>query len=183
MMKKPGLLIAVLVVLAAGLGYMMHAMDVTKHPAPPPLPKEVKSVRARDLEKLMDPKARNWQLDLMHKVIKTKTGLQYQDLTAGKGRKPMPGDVVSVDYVGWNTNGRVFDTSLQEGREPIAIHLGKHEVIKGWDEGIATMRVGGIRRLVIPPELAYGAIGYPPTIEPNSTLTFMVRLMDAKPSE
>ena len=182
-MKKTGLLIAVLVVLAAGLSYVMRAMDEAKHPTPPKIPKEVKSVRASDLEKLTDPKAQNWQLDLMHKVIKTKSGLQYQDLGVGKGAKPKLGDQVSVDYVGWNSHGRVFDTSLEEGRQPITLHVGKREVIKGWDEGIATMRVGGIRRLVIPPDLAYGEIGAPPAIEPNSALTFMVRLLEVEPAK
>ena len=182
-MKRHGLFVLALLALAGGLGYIMHAMDMAKHPAPPSVPKEVKSVRASDLEKLTDPKAQNWQLDLTRKVVKTKSGLQYQDLGVGKGPKPKLGDQVFVDYVGWNSHGRVFDTSLQEGRQPIILHVGKGEVIKGWDEGIGTMRVGGIRRLVIPPDLAYGEIGSPPAIEPNSTLTFMVRLLEVKPAE
>jgi peptidylprolyl isomerase len=184
MMKRPGLLIAVFVVLAAGLGYVMHAMDVEKHPPPPPppqIPKKAMSVRARDLQRLKDPKAKNWQMDLVHKVIKTKSGLQYQDLTVGNGAKPKPGDLVLVDYVGWNAYGGVFDTSMDEGREPLAFRVGKHNVIKGWDEGILTMRKGGIRRLVIPPDLAYGEMGAPPAIEPNETLIFMVKLLEVKP--
>jgi FKBP-type peptidyl-prolyl cis-trans isomerase len=181
MMKKPGLLIAALVVLAAGLGYVMHAMDVEKHPPPLQIPKKAESVRERDLKRLTDPNAHNWQLDLQHKVIKTKTGLQYQDIAVGKGAKPNPGDLVLVDYVGWNVRGASFDTSLGDGREPLPFRVGRHKVIKGWDEGVLSMRKGGVRRLVIPPDLAYGPMGAPPAIEPNATLVFMVKLLEVKP--
>ncbi|MCX6375630.1 MAG: FKBP-type peptidyl-prolyl cis-trans isomerase [Armatimonadetes bacterium] len=93
------------------------------------------------------------------------------------------GETVSVDYIGWTVDGRKFDCSLDPGRAPIMFRMGKGEVIKGWEEGISTMKSGGIRRLVIPPDLAYGELGRPPIIEPNSTLVFMVRLLQIEPAK
>lgn len=95
----------------------------------------------------------------------------------GKGAQPKPGDTVLVNYTGRFPSGKVFDTSLAPGRGPFELHLGRGEVIKGWDEGLSTMHVGGKRKLVIPPELAYGEHGYPGVIPPNSTLTFDVELV------
>jgi len=108
----------------------------------------------------------------------TPSGLQYRDLVVGKGAQPKDGDTVVVNYTGTFSNGKVFDTSV--GKQPFKFKLGNGEVIKGWDEGVATMHVGGKRKLVIPPDLAYGAGGYPGVIPPNSTLTFVVELLDIK---
>ncbi len=110
----------------------------------------------------------------------TGSGLKYQDVVVGKGPLPKPGDDVLVNYTGRFTNGKVFDTSLAPGRGPFELHLGRSEVIKGWDEGLSTMHVGGKRKLVIPPDLAYGPGGYPGVIPPNSTLTFDVELLKIK---
>ena len=108
----------------------------------------------------------------------TPSGLQYRDIVVGKGPQPKDGDTVVVNYTGRFTNGKVFDTSV--GKKPFSFKLGRGEVIKGWDEGVATMHVGGKRKLVIPPDLAYGAGGYPGVIPPNSTLTFDVELLSIK---
>ena len=108
----------------------------------------------------------------------TPSGLQYRDLVVGKGPQPKDGDTVVVNYTGKFTNGKVFDTSV--GKKPFEFMLGRGNVIKGWDEGVASMHVGGKRKLVIPPDLAYGAGGYPGVIPPNSTLTFVVELLHIK---
>jgi peptidylprolyl isomerase len=110
----------------------------------------------------------------------TASGLKYRDVVVGKGPQPKPGDDILVNYTGRFTNGKIFDSSLSPGRTPFELHLGRGEVIKGWDEGLSTMHVGGKRKLIIPPDLAYGAGGYAGVIPPNSTLTFDVELLKIK---
>jgi FKBP-type peptidyl-prolyl cis-trans isomerase len=110
--------------------------------------------------------------------VTTPSGLKYRDVIVGKGPQPKVGDTVVVNYTGKFTNGKVFDTSV--GRQPFQFHLGRGEVIKGWDEGVGSMHVGGKRKLLIPPDLAYGKAGYPGVIPPNSTLTFDVELLKIK---
>jgi FKBP-type peptidyl-prolyl cis-trans isomerase len=106
----------------------------------------------------------------------TASGLYVMDLEVGEGQEATPGQTVTVYYTGWFLDGEKFDSSLDRG-EPYSFPLGQGRVIPGWDEGVAGMRVGGWRRLVIPPELAYGAAGRP-GIPPNSTLVFDVELLD-----
>jgi FKBP-type peptidyl-prolyl cis-trans isomerase len=109
--------------------------------------------------------------------ITTASGLQYWNITQGTGALAIPGKKVKVDYTGWLTSGKKFDSSVGTGH-PFEFTLGNHEVIKGWDEGIAGMKVGGKRQLRIPPDLAYGASGTPGgPIPPNATLIFDVRLV------
>lgn len=110
------------------------------------------------------------------KVVKTPSGLQYYDIEPGKGPSPAPGSKVYVHYTGWLLNKQKFDSSLDRG-QPFDFSLGQGMVIKGWDEGVASMRVGGKRRLVIPPDLAYGKRGAPGAIPPDSTLVFDVQLL------
>ena len=106
----------------------------------------------------------------------TKSGLKYKDKKVGKGAEAKAGDTVTVHYKGWLDNGTVFDTSKKPGREPFAFTLGGGQVIKGWDEGVAGMKVGGVRELVIPPDLGYGDMEMG-TIPANSTLHFEVELL------
>lgn len=109
---------------------------------------------------------------------KTATGLQYVDTVVGTGAQPQKGQTVSVHYTGYLDNGTVFDSSVKRGT-PFEFKIGTGAVIKGWDEGLATMKVGGKRKLIIPPELAYGAQANGP-IPANSRLTFDVELLAIK---
>jgi peptidylprolyl isomerase len=103
--------------------------------------------------------------------------LVKKDLKVGDGPAAQPGQTVSVQYVGVSAvNGRQFDASWDRG-QPFQFQLGAHQVIQGWDDGVAGMKVGGRRELVIPPKLAYGPQGSPPTIGPNETLVFVIDLL------
>jgi FKBP-type peptidyl-prolyl cis-trans isomerase FkpA len=105
-------------------------------------------------------------------------GLQYWDLKEGSGATAVPGKTVTVNYTGWLTDGTKFDSSLDHN-QPFHFVLWRAQVIRGWDEGIAGMKVGGKRQLRIPPELGYGSQGSGP-IPPNATLVFDVELLDVK---
>jgi peptidylprolyl isomerase len=117
------------------------------------------------------------------KMHRTSTGLQYEDTVVGTGASPHDGSTCVVHYTGWlwenGAKGNKFDSSLDRGK-PIEFVMGNHRVIKGWEEGIAPMKVGGKRTLLIPPQLAYGAPGRPPVIPPSATLIFDVELVDVK---
>lgn len=106
-------------------------------------------------------------------------GLVMEDVKVGTGAEAKAGQMVSVHYTGWLTNGTKFDSSVDRGR-PFEFNLGGGQVIKGWDEGVAGMKVGGKRKLTIPPQLGYGARGAGATIPPNSTLVFDVELLGVK---
>jgi FKBP-type peptidyl-prolyl cis-trans isomerase len=110
---------------------------------------------------------------------KTASGLEYWDIQIGTGAVAQIGQHVKVDYTGWLTNGKKFDSSVGTGK-PYEFMLGAGQVIKGWDEGIVGMKVGGKRQLHIPPDLGYGEKGFSTVIPPNATLIFDVRLADAK---
>jgi FKBP-type peptidyl-prolyl cis-trans isomerase len=111
----------------------------------------------------------------------TSSGLVIEDLEVGTGAEAKAGDTVSVHYTGTLTTGEKFDSSLDRGT-PFSFTLGSGGVIKGWDEGVAGMKVGGKRKLTIPPELGYGAGGNPPVIPGNATLIFEIELMESKAS-
>jgi FKBP-type peptidyl-prolyl cis-trans isomerase len=110
---------------------------------------------------------------------KTPSGLEYWDIKVGTGAEAKSGQHVTVDYTGWLTSGKKFDSSVGTGR-PFGFALGGGQVIKGWDEGVVGMKVGGKRQLRIPPDLAYGQKGYPGAIPPSATLIFDVQLVDVK---
>ncbi|MFA6287727.1 MAG: FKBP-type peptidyl-prolyl cis-trans isomerase [Opitutaceae bacterium] len=103
-------------------------------------------------------------------------GLQIEKIVSGNGASPRKGQLVTVHYTGWFTTGEKFDSSVDRD-EPFAFVLGARQVIAGWDMGVATMKVGDKVKLTLPPELAYGAAGYPGAIPPDSTLVFEVELL------
>ncbi|HLY45132.1 MAG TPA: FKBP-type peptidyl-prolyl cis-trans isomerase [Stellaceae bacterium] len=114
------------------------------------------------------------------KMTELADGLKYTDTTVGTGAEATPGHKVSVHYTGWlyvnGAKGKKFDSSLDRG-QPFSFTLGAKQVIRGWDEGVSGMKVGGKRTLIIPPGLAYGQRGAPGAIPPNATLTFDVELL------
>jgi peptidylprolyl isomerase len=116
-------------------------------------------------------------------LTKTQSGLQYRDIEEGKGEKPKSGEVCVVHYTGWlwvnDAKGKKFDSSKDRG-VPFAFPISRRKVIPGWDEGVAAMKVGGKRELIIPPKLGYGADGSSGVIPPNATLFFEVELLELK---
>src|SRR5262245_12069041 len=112
-------------------------------------------------------------------TITTESGLKYVELEAGEGEAAKKGDLVAVHYTGKLRSGRQFDRSA----EPFKFRLGARGVIDGWNEGIVGMKVGGRRKLVIPPKLGYGEKGFPPDIPPNAELIFEVELVAINPKE
>jgi FKBP-type peptidyl-prolyl cis-trans isomerase FkpA len=117
------------------------------------------------------------------KTMTTASGLQITDSKVGTGATPKPGQICVMHYTGWlyenGVKGRKFDSSLDRN-EPFEFPIGQRKVIAGWDEGVATMKVGGKRTLIIPPQLGYGARGAGGVIPPNATLMFDVELLDVK---
>ncbi len=116
-------------------------------------------------------------------TITTPSGLKITDTKVGTGATPKPGQICVMHYTGWlyegGAKGRKFDSSVDRG-QPFEFPLGRRQVISGWDEGVATMKVGGKRTLIIPPELGYGARGAGGVIPPNATLIFDVELLDVR---
>jgi peptidylprolyl isomerase len=116
-------------------------------------------------------------------TMTTSSGLQISDTQVGTGATPRPGQICVMHYTGWlyvnGTKGKKFDSSVDRG-QPFEFPIGRHQVIAGWEEGVASMKVGGKRTLVIPPELGYGARGAGGVISPNATLIFEVELLDVK---
>jgi peptidylprolyl isomerase len=116
------------------------------------------------------------QENIQENVVTTPSGLQYVDIVEGSGAMPEAGQTVSVHYTGTLENGSKFDSSRDRG-QPFQFKIGRSQVIKGWDEGLSTMKVGGQRKLIIPSDLGYGARGAGGVIPPNATLIFDVELL------
>ena len=116
-------------------------------------------------------------------TMTTPSGLKFTDSKAGTGATPKPGQICVMHYTGWlyenGQKGKKFDSSVDRG-QPFEFNIGRGMVIKGWDEGVATMKVGGKRTLIIPPDLGYGARGAGGVIPPNATLMFDVELLGVK---
>ena len=157
MMKKSTLLVSAAVA-AALLTAPLRAQDAKPSPAPGAEKKETK-------------------------MTKTPSGLQYEDVKVGTGESPKKGQMAVVHYTGWlwenGAKGKKFDSSVDRG-QPFSFPVGQGRVIKGWDEGVATMKVGGKRILLIPPDLGYGSRGAGGAIPPNATLIFEVELLEIK---
>lgn len=121
-----------------------------------------------------------WNSAPTNTLIATSSGLKYVDLVEGTGASPQPGQQVTINYIGTLEDGTIFENSRDPGREPFEFVIGRGSVIKGWDEGVMSMKVGGKRKLIIPPQLGYGPAGRPPKIPGNSTLIFEVELLNVK---
>ncbi|MEP6888351.1 MAG: FKBP-type peptidyl-prolyl cis-trans isomerase [Nitrospirales bacterium] len=117
--------------------------------------------------------------NMADQTITTESGLTYVEMVVGTGRQPEVGDTASVHYTGWLADGKKFDSSVDR-KEPFSFRVGAGQVIKGWDEGVLGMKIGGKRKLTIPPQLGYGARGAGGVIPPNATLTFDVELLDLR---
>ncbi|MDH5587458.1 MAG: FKBP-type peptidyl-prolyl cis-trans isomerase [Nitrospirota bacterium] len=112
-------------------------------------------------------------------MVKTSSGLQYADLAVGTGREAHAGETATVHYTGTLVDGTKFDSS-KDRNQPFSFRLGAGHVIKGWDEGVEGMKIGGTRKLVIPSDLGYGSRGAGAAIPPNATLIFIVELLDLR---
>ena len=119
------------------------------------------------------------EVKMADEIVTTASGLQIKTLVVGTGDKAEPGKTAVVHYTGWLLNGTKFDSSVDRGT-PFEFPLGAGRVIKGWDEGVATMNIGGKVELIIPPDLAYGPSGAGGVIPPNATLKFEVEFLDQK---
>ncbi len=164
----------------------VYAQDATTPPKQPPtLTPEQKAAAAKRAaakkaaaKKAADAKAAEAKTETKSKIVTTPSGLKYEDLKVGDGPSPQNGQTVVVHYTGWLLSLKKFDSSVDRG-QPFEFRLGTGGVIKGWDEGVLTMKVGGKRKLIIPPDLGYGASGNGP-IPGNSTLIFEVELLGIK---
>lgn len=142
----------------------------------PPAAMESDTQMAQSAEDLLTEDEAATDAAIEETLVTTESGLQYEDIVEGTGAMPQRGQRVTVHYTGTLEDGTKFDSS-RDRRRPFSFTLGVGQVIKGWDEGVASMRVGGQRKLIIPPELGYGARGAGGVIPPNAMLVFDVELL------
>lgn len=114
--------------------------------------------------------------------ITTSSGLKYADIVIGTGESPLPGQIVTIHYTGMLLDGKQFDSS-RDRMTPYSFTLGAGQTLAGWEEGVVTMKVGGKRKLIVPPNLAYGSTGVGKTIPPYATVVFEIELLDVKSPE
>jgi peptidylprolyl isomerase len=145
-------------------------------PAPPTGNVSPETQIAQTADDLLEDETETETLSNEDALVTTESGLQYEDIVEGTGAMPQPGQRVTVHYTGTLEDGTKFDSSRDRNR-PFSFTVGVGQVIKGWDEGVGSMRVGGQRKLIIPPELGYGARGAGGVIPPNATLLFDVELL------
>lgn len=144
--------------------------------ANPSQPQKTQSAKLGQPQATLQVASANSTENNMEDVVTTDSGLQYVDIVEGVGATPNTGDTVVVHYTGTLENGNKFDSSRDRG-QPFSFKVGVGQVIKGWDEGVGSMKVGGRRKLIIPPDLGYGARGAGGVIPPNATLIFDVELL------
>lgn len=179
MNRRPLLLAATAALLIAGCGYADPGSSAssggqagTDIPTPTPSPSPSVSP---------SPGGDDFHAGVGLPVVTLPDGLKYIDIVPGTGVQPGKGDTISVHYTGWLSNGSKFDSSRDRG-QPASFQIGVGAVIPGWDEAVITMKVGGKRKLILPPDLGYGVPGQPPTIPANSTLIFVVELLSTAPT-
>ena len=174
-----------------GLILALLACDVVAEPtrwptSTPPLKQDASTDLAstgKDVQQaveqpsLVTPTSSTTELDSASETVVTKSGLKIKDLITGTGDRARQGSVVAVHYTGRLLDGTKFDSSVDRGI-PFEFTLGQRSVIKGWEEGVASMRMGGKRQLIIPPDLAYGDRGVGPIIKPGDTLVFEIELLE-----
>ncbi len=175
---------AAVAVLLAAVAVGVAMRGTTDPDVPEPVPVAAEAEAKAKAEKRLEPEPKRTPPEVAQtrpaSVEKTKSGLEYWDISPGKGEAPGFGSTVKVEYTGWLEDGTMFDSSLK-GPRPFTFPLGVGRVIKGWDEGVATMKPGGKRQLIVPGDLAYGEKGSPPKIPANATLVFEVDLLSYEP--
>lgn len=169
------LLVMALPIALAAVGCEQSQPPAAEAPAAPPPEVQSEAVEEPTEEDEAVEAARTLGTPSDNELVTTSSGLRYIDVSAGEGEAAKSGDTAAVHYTGWLVNGTKFDSSVDRG-EPFLFPLGAGRVIRGWDEGVDGMMVGGVRKLIVSPELGYGSRSIGP-IPPDSTLIFEVELL------